>query len=143
MSESEVVDSPSGWVAEHIARYVETDGAEGHDWRGVPTLLLTTKGRKSGVLHRTALIYGLDGDRVIVVASKGGAPAHPAWYLNLEADPHVHVQINADKFDATARTVDGADRAHLWSIMAAIWPDYDNYQAKTDREIPIVVLERT
>jgi deazaflavin-dependent oxidoreductase (nitroreductase family) len=142
MTGPEVVDSPTEWVAEHIDRYVESDGADGHDWRGVPTLLLNTQGRKSGVWHRTALIYGLDGDRVIIVASKGGAPAHPAWYLNLAANPTVGVQINADKFDATARTVTGEDRARLWTIMAAIWPDYDVYQTKTDREIPIVVLER-
>jgi deazaflavin-dependent oxidoreductase (nitroreductase family) len=142
MSEEEVVDSPSGWVADHIKQYVETDGAEGHEWRGVPTLLLTTKGRKTGVLHRTALIYGRDGGDVVIVASKGGAPDHPAWYLNLSADPKVFVQVGADKFEASARTATGADRDRLWSTMAEIWPDYTNYQTKTDREIPVVVLER-
>jgi deazaflavin-dependent oxidoreductase (nitroreductase family) len=142
MSEQEVVDSPTGWVAEHIKSYVESDGAEGHDWRGVPTLLLTTKGRKSGVLRRSALIYGRDGAAVLIVASKGGAPSHPSWYLNLVAEPSVDLQIGAEKFTATARTVTGDERTRLWAVMAAIWPDYDDYQAKTDREIPLVVLER-
>ena len=86
--QEEVTDSPTGWVAEHIHRYVETDGREGHEWRCVPTLLLTTRGRKSGKLHRTALIYGKDGEeRYLLVAYKGGAPEHPSWYLNLTEHP--------------------------------------------------------
>lgn len=142
MSEQEVVDSPSSWVADHIKSYVDSDGAQGHEWRGVPTLLLTTKGRKSGVLRRTALIYGRDGDDLIIVASKGGAPDHPLWYLNLASDPAVHVQVGAEKFDAAATTADASERARLWPVMTAIWPDYDEYAKKTDREIPIVVLKR-
>jgi deazaflavin-dependent oxidoreductase (nitroreductase family) len=138
-----VVDSPTEWVAEHIEKYVASDGADGHEWRGVPTLLLTTRGRKSGVLHRTALIYGPDGNNVVIVASKGGAPQHPAWYLNLVADPSVEVQVGADKFTALARTVSGDERARLWTVMAEIWPAYDDYAKKTDREIPVVVLERS
>ena len=142
MSE-EVVDSPTAWVAEHIERYAATDGAEGHEWRGVPTLLLTTRGRKSGVLRRTALIYGEDGADIVIVASKGGAPDHPAWYLNLVADPSVEVQVNADKFAATARTAKADERARLWPLMAAIWPDYNEYAPKTSRKIPVVILERS
>src|ERR1700709_2784433 len=99
----EVTDSPTGWVAEHIRSYVETDGEQGHDWRGVPTLLLTTRGRKSGKLHRTALIYGRDGDNYLIVASKGGAPKHPAWYLNLAENPEVEVQVGANTFTGRAR----------------------------------------
>jgi deazaflavin-dependent oxidoreductase (nitroreductase family) len=143
MSESEVVDSPSGWVAAHIKRYVETDGAEGHEWRGVPTLLLTTTGRTSGLRRRTALIYGRDGDRVVVVASKGGSPDNPLWFGNLVADPSVDVQIGAEKFTATARPATAQERPGLWQLMTGIWPAYDEYQTKTDREIPVVVLERS
>lgn len=142
MSEQEVVDSPTPFVADHIKSYVDSDGANGHDWHGVSTLLLTTKGRKSGVLRRSALIYGRDGDDLVIVASKGGANDHPAWYLNLVSDPAVHVQVGAEQFDATATTADESERTRLWPVMAAIWPDYDQYQTKTDREIPIVVLKR-
>jgi deazaflavin-dependent oxidoreductase (nitroreductase family) len=136
-----VVDSPTDWVAAHIQQYVESDGAEGHHWNGVPTLLLTTKGRKSGKLRRTALIYGTDGDSYLVVASKGGAPTHPAWYLNIVADPDVRLQVGADKFTARASVPTGTEKRRLWKIMAAIWT-YDEYQAKTQREIPLVVFER-
>lgn len=138
----EVLDSPAGWVAEHIRNYVESDGAQGHDWNGVPTLLLTTRGRRSGKLRRTALIYGRDGDRYLIVASQGGAPAHPAWYLNLTADPEVQVQVGAERFTARARTATAEEKPALWRLMAGIWPAYDDYQTKTDREIPVVVLER-
>jgi deazaflavin-dependent oxidoreductase (nitroreductase family) len=136
----QVVDSPTGWVAKHIRDYVETDGAKGHQWRGFPTLLLTTKGRRSGLLRRTALIYGRDGDDVVVVASLGGSPKHPLWYLNLVDDPEVTVQIGSDVLHGTARTADPEERARLWPVMAAIYPEYDRYQEKTDREIPIVVI---
>ena len=108
----EIVDSPTDWVADHIKRYVETDGQDGHNWRGVRTLLITTRGRKSGKLRRTALIYGEDGDRHVIVASKGGHSSHPAWYLNLGEDPEVDVQVGADRFKAQARTAMkiGSDR---------------------------------
>jgi proline iminopeptidase len=128
---------------EHVRRYEETDGVEGHDWqKGVPTLVLTTAGRKTGQERKFALIYReIDGNHVIV-ASKGGADNHPGWYLNLLADPEVKVQVKADKYAARARTAEGDERAELWKQMAKVWPDYDNYQKKTDREIPVVVLER-
>ena len=140
--QEEVTDSPTGWVAEHVDRYVETDGREGHEWRGVPTLLLTTRGRKSGKLRRTALIYGKDGEgRYLLVASKGGAPEHPSWYLNLAAHPEVEVQVGADKFAARARTADAREKPRLWQLMTSIWPDYDVYQKKTGRDIPVVIVE--
>ena len=139
MSEEEIVDSPVGWVNEHIRGYVESGGEKGHHWRGVDTLLLTMRGRKSGKLRRTALIYGRDGDRYIVVASKGGALKHPEWYLNLTADPEVDVQVGSEKFKARARTATPEEKPALWKTMTAVWPDYDNYQAKTEREIPVVV----
>ena len=140
--QEEITDSPTGWVAEHVDRYVETDGREGHEWRGVPTLLLTTRGRKSGKLRRTALIYGEDGEeRYLLVASKGGAPEHPSWYLNLAAHPEVEVQVGADKFAARARTADAREKPRLWQLMTSIWPDYDGYQKKTGRDIPVVIVE--
>ena len=142
-SEEEVLDSPVEWVAEHTRQYIETDGEEGHIWRGVPTLALTTKGRRSGKLHRTMLIYGEDGDRYLVVASKGGAPDHPQWYLNLVANPQVQVQIRGDQFTARARVATAEEKPALWKIMSAIWPAYDEYQTKTDREIPVVVISRS
>jgi deazaflavin-dependent oxidoreductase (nitroreductase family) len=138
-----VKDSPTSWVNEHIQKYVETNGAEGHEWRpGVHTLLLTTKGRKSGEMRRTALIYQLSGDDHVVVASQGGKPTHPAWYLNLEEEPVVDVQVAAEKFQARARTAGPDERDRLWKLMNEVWPAYAEYQQKTDREIPVVVLER-
>lgn len=125
-----------------MRKYVETNGKEGHIWNGVPTLLLTTTGRRSGRSLMLPLIYGKDGDRYLIVASKGGAPEHPAWYVNLHAQPNVKVQVGADKFVAKARTATKAERAALWNVMTKIWPAYNDYQAKTTREIPLVVLER-
>jgi deazaflavin-dependent oxidoreductase (nitroreductase family) len=142
--EEPVVDSPAGWVARHIKRYVDSDGANGHEWRpGVYTLLLTTRGRRSGRRRRTALIYGRDGDRYLVVASVGGSARHPAWYLNLTDDPQVEVQVGAERFTATARTASATEKPRLWSLMTAIWPAYEGYQRKTRRDIPVVILERT
>jgi len=138
----EILDSPTGWVAKHIREYVESDGERGHKWNGVPTLLLTTRGRRSGKLRRTALIYGRDGDDYLLVASVGGADRHPAWYLNLSGDPDVTVQVGAETFRARARTATPAEKPRLWPLMTAIWPAYDSYQTKTAREIPVVVLER-
>lgn len=127
---------------EHVKRYEETDGAEGHDWQGTTTLILTTRGRRSGEPRRTPLIYQRHGDDVLIVASKGGAPEPPAWYLNLTADPEVGVQIRGDRYTARARTADDAEKPAMWKTMTAVWPDYDAYQRKTDRAIPVVVLER-
>ena len=137
------------WIADHLQRYLDTDGADGHLWDSapvggpgpIPTLLLTTTGRRSGKPIVMPLIYGEAGGNYVVVASKGGAPKHPGWYLNLAAHPDVDVQILAKRFRATARTASGAERAELWKQMAAIYPPYNDYQAKTDREIPVVVLE--
>lgn len=137
----EVVDSPTGWVAKHIKEYVETGGEKGHMWQGVPTLLLTTRGRRTGKLRRTALIYGRSGDSYVVVASIGGAPKHPEWYLNLSANPGVELQVGPGIKSGTARTADPNERARLWPEMAKIWPQYDRYQEKTDRQIPIVIID--
>ncbi|HEV7888687.1 MAG TPA: nitroreductase family deazaflavin-dependent oxidoreductase [Acidimicrobiales bacterium] len=138
----EPVDSPVPWIRDHTQKYVETNGEEGHDWKGVPTLLLTTKGRRSGQPRRTALIYGQDGDGYVVVASKGGAPTDPLWYLNLVEDPAVEVQVKADRFAGRARTATGEEKDRLWKLMTSIWPAYDEYQANTSRPIQVVVVER-
>jgi deazaflavin-dependent oxidoreductase (nitroreductase family) len=140
--EQEPIDSPLEWVADHVQRYIETDGEEGHIWRGVPTLILTTLGRRSGKPRRLALIYGEDGDRYIVVASKGGSEQHPEWYLNLLAHSDVQVQVKADRFEAKARPATAEEHGRLWPHMVEIWPDYTQYQEKTARTIPLVVLER-
>lgn len=130
------------WIRDHIRLYLDSGGAEGHIWNGVPTLLLNTLGRRSGRWQLLPLIYGRDGDRLVLVASKGGHPKHPAWYLNLDAHPEVGVQVGTERFSATARTAHGEERTRLWAVMRAVWPQYDDYQAATDREIPVVVLER-
>lgn len=128
---------------EHVDRYRETDGEEGHDWQGTQTLLLTTTGRRSGEQRTTPLIYAPHGeDAYTVVASKGGSPEPPAWYLNLSESPEVEVQVRGDRFNARARTAGPDEKPEMWRTMAAEWPAYDEYQSKTDREIPVVVLER-
>jgi deazaflavin-dependent oxidoreductase (nitroreductase family) len=128
---------------EHVRRYRETGGEVGHRWkRGSKILLLTTKGRQSGKPRTKPLIYEADGDRYVIVASKGGAPEHPDWYQNLKADPNVELQVLDEVFPARARTAEGEERERLWQLVNQQWPDYDSYQEKTDREIPVVVLER-
>jgi len=128
---------------EHVRRYVETDGEVGYTWReGSPILILTFTGRKSGKEYSTPLIFGNDGDNYVIVGSQGGRPEHPDWYLNLVETPEVGVQIKADKFRAVARTTEGEERDRLWAAMNEIWPHYEEYQEKTDRVIPVVVLER-
>ncbi len=130
------------WVLDHLRRYQETDGEDGHIWRGYPTLLLTTTGRKSGAEITTPLIYGEHEGRYLIVASRGGAPEHPQWYRNLSADSSVGVQVKGDKFKAVASTANAEEKPALWRLMAEIYPPYDEYQARTEREIPVVILER-
>lgn len=139
----EIIDPMSDLFGqEHVERYRATGGEQGHDWNGAQTLLLTTTGRKSGEKRTTPLIYGTTGDDVMVVASKGGYPKPPAWYLNLQANPEVEVQIKGDVFKAAARTATPPEKPELWREMVGHWPAYDEYQASTDREIPVVILER-
>lgn len=111
-----------------------------HLFMGFPTLLLTTRGRRSGQLRRTPLIYGQDGDRYLLVASNAGSAHHPAWYLNVTAHPEVTVQVRAETFTTRARTATAEERRLLWPVMAAVFPRYDTYQAQTDRELPLVIL---
>jgi proline iminopeptidase len=128
---------------EHVRRYRETGGEVGHEWKkGSKILLLTTKGRKTGEPRTTPLIYENAGDAYVIVASKGGAPEDPGWYRNLSKDPAVELQVKDDVFPAHARTAEGEERERLWKLAAKQWPDYDASQTKTDREIPVVVLER-
>ena len=131
------------WISEHVERYLATDGDEGHMFRGVPTLLLTTIGRKSGEGRLIPLIYGEDNGTYIVVGSKGGHALHPSWYENLVAYADVKVQVKADRFSARASTASGEERNRLWALMANIWEGYNEYQERTVREIPVVVLTRT
>ncbi|HEX3791223.1 MAG TPA: nitroreductase family deazaflavin-dependent oxidoreductase [Pseudonocardiaceae bacterium] len=139
-------DSPVEWVNKHINEYLASDGADGYEWRGTTILLLTTIGRKSGTPRRTALIYRQDPENpnnYVIVASKGGAPKHPAWFLNLSDNPEVRVQVKGEEFTARARvSTDETERPRLWKAMTEVWPSYDEYQTKTDRQIPVVVLER-
>jgi deazaflavin-dependent oxidoreductase (nitroreductase family) len=127
---------------EHVERYEATDGEEGHDWQNTQTLILTTTGRKSGDERKTPLIYQEHDGDYLIVASKGGADSPPAWYLNLRENPEVHVQVKGDKFPARARDAGEDEKPELWRTMTDTWPAYDEYQEKTDREIPVVVLER-
>ena len=129
--------------AEHVRVYRETGGKLGHDWKkGSKILLLTTTGRTSGEPRTAPLIYEEDGDRYVIVASKGGAPEHPGWYRNLTEDPDVELQVWDEVFPARAHTAEGEERERLWQLAAKQWPDYDAYAEKTDRQIPVVVLER-
>jgi deazaflavin-dependent oxidoreductase (nitroreductase family) len=128
---------------EHVQRYQETDGEVGYLWNGVPTLLLTTTGRKSGEARTTPLIFGRDGDDYLVVASMGGAPQHPNWYRNLLVDPSARIQVRGDRLEVTAQTADDDAKPRLWKIVTDVWPNYDVYQSRTDRVIPIVVLSRS
>jgi deazaflavin-dependent oxidoreductase (nitroreductase family) len=129
---------------EHVRAYRESDGEHGHDWRnGSSVLLLGTTGRRSGEPRTNALIYGRSGDNYLVVASNGGSDAPPGWFRNLEEQPDVDVQVLDDKFRARARVATPEERPAMWQEMTSHWPDYDAYQERTGREIPVVVLERS
>jgi deazaflavin-dependent oxidoreductase (nitroreductase family) len=128
--------------AEHVRVYRATAGARGYHWRGTTILLLTATGRTSGESRTTPLIHRVDGDRWVVIASKGGAPDHPGWYRNLMADPEATIEVEADEVPVVATTAVGEERQRLWASMTEVWPAYDDYQSKTEREIPVVVLTR-
>jgi len=124
----------------HIRAYRETNGEVGYLWNGVPSLLLTTRGRTSGEPRTSALIFGRDGDDYLVVASMGGAPTHPLWYRNLLAEPGAEIQVKGEHIAVEGRTASPEEKPRLWKIMTDVWPNYDVYQSRTDREIPVVVL---
>lgn len=125
---------------EHVRRYRETDGEVGYIWNGVPILLLTTVGRRSGQQRTSALIFARRADDYLVVASQGGAPTHPKWYLNLQATPEAEIQVRADHIPVTTRTATAEEKPRLWKVVTEVWPNYDTYQTRTDRDIPVVVL---
>ncbi len=124
----------------HVQRYRETDGGVGYLWNGVPTLLLTAIGRQTGLERTTPLIFARDGEDYLVVASLGGAPRHPTWYGNLQANPNAEIQVRAERLRVTARTASDEEKPRLWKIVTDVWPNYDVYQSRTDRAIPVVVL---
>jgi proline iminopeptidase len=127
---------------EHVRVYQETDGERGYHWRGTEILLLTTEGRKSGETRINPLIHREDDGRWVLVASKGGYPEHPGWFKNLSAHPDAEIQVKAEHIPVRAHEAEGEERERLWSKMTEVWPAYDDYQKRTDRRIPIVVLER-
>lgn len=150
MSDFTVPEHLPDWISSHVRTYLESGGTEGHLWDStvvggpgpLPCLLLVTKGRRSGKKITVPLIYGETGDgRYVIIASRGGTPTHPDWYLNLVADPRVKLQVGTERFEAVASTCDDADRESLWNMMAAIYPPYDAYQSMTERRIPVVVLK--
>jgi deazaflavin-dependent oxidoreductase (nitroreductase family) len=127
--------------AEHVRVYRETAGEHGGRWRGADILLLSTRGRTSGKERTTPLIFRADDGRWVLVASKGGAPANPDWFENLMADPDgAMIQVLGDVVPVRASTAAGEERRRLWSLMTEVWPAYDEYQQRTAREIPVVVL---
>jgi deazaflavin-dependent oxidoreductase (nitroreductase family) len=150
MAEAKLAPNLPGWMQEHAKTYISSGGTEGHMYKITPSgrpemtvasLLLTTTGRKSGEKFIFPLFYGETGNSYIVVASKGGAPEHPGWYRNMLANPEVEVQVGTKKLRARARTVSGTERAKLWEKALEFWPPYADYQLKTEREIPVVVLD--
>jgi len=151
MSEAKLAPGLPDWMVEHAKRYIASGGTDGHLYKmtqpgrpeiTVPSLLLTTTGRKSGEKYIFPLFYGDTADGgYLIVASKGGAPKHPQWYLNIVAHPEVEVQVGTKKVKARARTVTGPERAKLWDDALKFWPPYADYAKKTDREIPVVVLD--
>jgi deazaflavin-dependent oxidoreductase (nitroreductase family) len=138
-----MIEADSLFGKEHVRRYRETNGTVGHIWQGATVLLLTTKGRHSGEPRTTPVAYDRIGDDFLVLASNGGAAEHPGWYRNLAKEPRVEVQVMGEVFPAQARTATGAERQRLWALGASEHPDWERFKARTDREIPVVVLERT
>lgn len=150
MTDAKLAPNLPDWMIEHANRYLSSGGTDGHMYRitlkdrpemTVPSLLLVTTGRKSGERFIFPLFYGMAGDGYLVVASKGGAPQDPGWYRNLLANPEAEVQVGTAKVKVRARTAAGEERARLWEQALTFWPPYADYQQKTSREIPVVVLD--
>ncbi|BBB01627.1 hypothetical protein RVR_9131 [Actinacidiphila reveromycinica] len=137
-----VKTSPSEWVAEQAERYESSGGTEGTDMKGSPCLLIDYLGRRSGVWHRTVLIYGRDGDDYLIVASKGGADEHPVWFLSVRDNPDVHLRVGTERFAARAEVLSAQDKARVWPHLLEVYPPYADYQEKTERDIPVVRLSR-
>jgi deazaflavin-dependent oxidoreductase (nitroreductase family) len=127
---------------EHVRVYRETGGQVGYHWRGTTILLLTTKGRRSGEQRTTPLIHRTDGEDWVIVASKGGAPEHPGWFQNLQAEPNAAIQVRDEEIPVRASVAEGEERERLWAAMIEVWPAYEEYRERTSRVIPVVVLRR-
>jgi deazaflavin-dependent oxidoreductase (nitroreductase family) len=125
---------------EHVRQYEATNGQTGYEWNNTKILILRTTGRSSGELRKAPLIFGRDGANYLVVASKGGAPDHPGWYKNLSAHPDIEIQVKGDVIPVRARTASAEEKQRLWPTMVKEWPDYENYQKSTPRDIPVVIL---
>ncbi|MFO1082358.1 MAG: nitroreductase family deazaflavin-dependent oxidoreductase [Reyranellaceae bacterium] len=150
MTEAKLAPKMPQWMVDHTHKYLSSGGTEGHIYKisppgygdlEVPALLLTTTGRKSGERYIFPLFYGKTGNSYIIVASKGGAPEHPGWYRNLLANPEAEIQVGTQKLKVRARTASGGERGKLWDEAIKFWPPYTDYQKKTEREIPVVVLD--
>lgn len=141
MSDNDYEPSPWEPISDHVERYLATDGEDGFEWEGAEVIILATTGRRSRKLRRTPLIRVHDGERYVVVASMGGAPQHPVWYLNLVADPNVTLQDRGEVHELRARTASAEEKTELWPTAVAAWQDYENYQAGSERDIPVVILE--
>ena len=139
----EVFDNPTDWVAKHIKRYVASNGEKGHRAYGHDALLLTTRGRKSGKLRRTALWYLRDGDRYLLVGSNGASRLDPSWVHNVRANPAVVIQVRGEVIPALARLTTAEERLALWDRIATEVPQYASYQKRVRRELPVVIVEPT
>jgi deazaflavin-dependent oxidoreductase (nitroreductase family) len=141
--QGEYEPSTADWARKQVEAFESSDGARGNTMRGMPVIVLTTLGAKTGKIRKTPLMRVESEGRYAVVASLGGAPKHPVWYYNVKAHPHVELQDGPVKQDMTAREVTGEEKAKWWDIAVAAYPDYADYQRKTEREIPVFVLEPT
>jgi deazaflavin-dependent oxidoreductase (nitroreductase family) len=139
--DGEYEPSPAVWVRDQVAEYESSGGTRGTTLRDMPVIVLTTRGIKSGKIRKTPLMRVEHDGSYAIVASKGGAPEHPVWYYNVVADPHVELQDGPARQDMTAREVTGAEKATWWERAVAAYPDYADYQKKTDRQIPVFVVE--
>lgn len=137
----EYAPSPSDWVREQVEKYEASGGTEGNTLRGVPIIVVTSVGAKSGKLRKNPVMRVEHDGAYVAIASNGGDPEHPAWFHNFVANPRVQVQDGPEPHEFTARRVEGAERAVWWERAVAVWPHYDEYQELTDREIPVFVLE--
>lgn len=150
MADAKLAPNLPQWMIDHSNRYLSSGGTDGHMYKAnppgygemvVPSLMLTTAGRKSGEKYMFPLYYGDYGNSYVIIASKGGAPEHPGWYKNLLANPEAEVMVGTKRLKVKARTASGEERAKLWQVALKFWPPYADYQKKTEREIPVVVLD--
>ena len=138
----EYIPSPTEWVRNQVELYESSGGTEGTSLNGLAVIIVTNKGRKTGAIRKTPLMRVADGDNYVLVASRGGAPTHPVWYYNLQADPNVEIRDGVDVHSMKVREVeDSAERQRLWDIAVEAFPPYQEYQDKTDRSIPVFIAE--